>query len=82
MLNTPSPLTARMTLFWHSHFTSGQDKVQFPQLMARQNLLLRQHALGNFGELMQDVAKNRAMLLYHDGASNRKGKPNENLRAR
>jgi uncharacterized protein (DUF1800 family) len=82
MLNTPSPLTERMTLFWHNHFTSGQDKVQYPQLMARQNRLLRQHALGNFGELMQDVAKNRAMLLYHDGASNRKGKPNENLRAR
>ncbi|KXU87718.1 hypothetical protein CI15_15970 [Paraburkholderia monticola] len=79
MLNTASPLTERMTLFWHSHFTSGQDKVQYPQLMARQNLLLRQHALGNLGELLHDVAKDPAMLLYLDGASNRKGKPNENF---
>ncbi|HEX3381094.1 MAG TPA: DUF1800 domain-containing protein [Paraburkholderia sp.] len=79
MLNTPSPLTERMTLFWHNHFTSGQDKVQYPQLMARQNLLLRQHALGNFGELTHGVAKDPAMLLYLDGASNRKGKPNENF---
>ncbi|WP_233849757.1 DUF1800 domain-containing protein [Paraburkholderia sp. HD33-4] len=79
MLNTPSALTERMTLFWHNHFTSGQDKVPYPQLMARQNLLLRRHALGNFGELLHAVAKDPAMLLYLDGASNRKGKPNENF---
>ena len=79
MLNTPSPLTERMTLFWHNHFTSGQDKVQYPQRMAQQNLLLRRDALGNFGELLHEVAKDPAMLQYLDGASNRKGKPNENF---
>ncbi|MFM0738582.1 DUF1800 domain-containing protein [Paraburkholderia xenovorans] len=79
MLVTPSPLTERMTLFWHNHFTSGQDKVEFPQLMAQQNMLLRRDALGNFGELLHDVAKDPAMLHYLDGASNRKGKPNENF---
>ncbi|MGF6993421.1 DUF1800 domain-containing protein [Paraburkholderia sp. GAS32] len=79
MLGTPSPLTERMTLFWHNHFTSGQDKVQYPQQMAQQNMLLRRDALGNFGELLHDVAKDPAMLQYLDGASNRKGKPNENF---
>ncbi|OAJ54088.1 hypothetical protein A6V36_28035 [Paraburkholderia ginsengiterrae] len=79
MLNTPSPLTERMTLFWHNHFTSGQDKVPYPQQMALQNMLLRRDALGNFGELLHDVAKDPAMLQYLDGASNRKGKPNENF---
>jgi uncharacterized protein (DUF1800 family) len=79
MLATPSPLTERMTLFWHNHFTSGQDKVQYPQQMAMQNMLLRRNALGNFGELLHDVAKDPAMLQYLDGASNRKGKPNENF---
>jgi uncharacterized protein (DUF1800 family) len=79
MLSTPSPLTERMTLFWHNHFTSGQDKVQYPQQMALQNMLLRRDALGNFGELLHDVAKDPAMLQYLDGASNRKGKPNENF---
>ena len=79
MLSTPSPLTERMTLFWHNHFTSGQDKVQYPQQMAQQNMLLRRDAFGNFGELLHDVAKDPAMLQYLDGASNRKGKPNENF---
>ena len=79
MLSTPSPLTERMTLFWHNHFTSGQDKVPYPQQMALQNMLLRRDALGNFGELLHDVAKDPAMLQYLDGANNRKGKPNENF---
>ncbi len=79
MLVTPAPLTERMTLFWHNHFTSGQDKVQDPQLMAAQNALLRRDALGSFATLLHDIAKDPAMLLYLDGASNREGKPNENF---
>nr|WP_245621045.1 DUF1800 domain-containing protein [Paraburkholderia ferrariae] len=79
MLVTPSPLTERMTLFWHNHFTSGQDKVSEPQLMANQNALLRSEALGNFGAMLHAIGKDPAMLLYLDGAGNRKGKPNENF---
>jgi len=79
MLTTSSPLTERMTLFWHNHFTSGQDKVGYPQLMAQQNMLFRRGALGHFGELLHDVAKDPAMLQYLDGAGSRKGKPNENF---
>ena len=79
MLDTPAPLTERMTLFWHNHFASGQDKVYEPQLMAAQNVLLRRDALGSFATLLHAVAKNPAMLLYLDGASNRKGRPNENF---
>lgn len=79
MLETPSPLTERMTLFWHNHFTSGQDKVRFAQRIAQQNMLLRRHAFGDFGELLHAVAKDPAMLQYLDGASNRKGRPNENF---
>lgn len=79
ILTTPSPLTERMTLFWHNHFASGEDKVPEPLLMAQQNALLRRHALGSFATLLHEVAKDPAMLLYLDGASNRKGKPNENF---
>jgi len=79
MLVTPSPLTEKMTLFWHNHFVSGQQKVRSPQLMYRQNDLLRRHALGNFGELLHAVARDPAMVIYLDSASNRKGQPNENF---
>ncbi|MFT4066501.1 DUF1800 domain-containing protein [Paraburkholderia sp.] len=79
MLVTPSPLTERMTMFWHNHFVSGQDKVPWPQTMLAQNVLLRRDALGNFGTMLHDIAKDPAMLQYLDGASNRKGHPNENF---
>ncbi len=79
MLVTPSPLTERMTLFWHNHFTSGQDKVPYPQTMAAQHRLLRRNALGRFDTLLHAVAKDPAMLQYLDGANNRKGRPNENF---
>src|SRR5437867_3776189 len=33
MLATPSPMTERMTLFWHNHFVSSQQKVKLAKLM-------------------------------------------------
>lgn len=79
MLSTPTPLTEKMTLFWHNHFVSSQQKVRTAQLMYAQNALLRQYALGNFGALLRAVSKDPAMLIYLDGAQNRKGAPNENF---
>ena len=79
MLQTPSPLSERMTLFWHNHFVSSQQKVKAQKLMLEQNLLLRQHALGNFGALLHAVGKDPAMVIYLDTATNRKGQPNENF---
>ncbi len=79
MLVTPSPLTERMTLFWHNHFVSGQQKVKLAQLMYRQNVTLRANALGRFGDLLHAVARDPAMVIYLDNAQNRKGTPNENF---
>jgi uncharacterized protein (DUF1800 family) len=79
MRRTPSPLSERMTLFWHNHFVSSDQKVRSPQLMYRQNVLLRRYALGNFGTLLHEIARDPAMVIYLDNASNRKGQPNENF---
>jgi uncharacterized protein (DUF1800 family) len=79
MLVTPSPLTERMTLFWHNHFVSGQQKVRLAELMYRQNVTLRANALGNFSTLLYAMARDPAMVIYLDSAQNRKGTPNENF---
>lgn len=79
MLTTPSPLTEKMVLFWHNHFVSSTQKVRQPQYMYRQHMLLRRHALGNFGEMLHAIARDPAMVIYLDSASNRKGRPNENF---
>jgi uncharacterized protein (DUF1800 family) len=47
--------------------------------MHDQNLLLRQHALGSFSELVQGIARDPAMLIYLDSTTNKKSHPNENF---
>jgi uncharacterized protein (DUF1800 family) len=79
MLATPSPLTERMTLFWHNHFATSQQKVRHASLMYQQNALLRRHALGNFGLMLREIARDPAMLIYLDNAISRREQPNENF---
>ncbi|MEZ5450008.1 MAG: DUF1800 family protein [Thiolinea sp.] len=77
--HSTNPLQERMTLFWHNHFTSSLQTVQWPQLMYRQNQLLRTHALGNFADLLHAIWGDPAMLIYLDGSKNPLRKPNENF---
>ena len=79
MRHTPAPLVEKMTLFWHGHFATSAAKVREPELMLRQNELFRRHALGSFRDLVRGIARDPAMLLYLDSATNRKNHPNENF---
>jgi uncharacterized protein (DUF1800 family) len=79
MLETRTPLAERMTLFWHGHFATSQQKVVRADAMWRQHLLLRTQALGSFRELLHGIARDPAMLVWLDGARNRKEAPNENF---
>lgn len=78
MLDTPSPFTERMVLFWHNHFATSMDKVQAPDLLYRQNLTLRRLALGDFRELLLAMTRDPAMLVSLDGVQNRRDGANEN----
>lgn len=79
MLVTQTPFAERMTLFWHNHFVSSIQKTLQPSLLYKQNLLLREHALGSFSTLLQEIARDPAMLVYLDGYQNVKDQPNENF---
>ena len=79
MLESTAPLHERMTLFWHNHFATSQQKVFSSRAMWRQHVLLRSQALGSFRGLLHDVAKDPAMLVFLDGANSRKEAPNENF---
>ena len=67
MVTTTSPLTDRLVLFWHNHFTSPLRKVQAPQSMYRKQRIFRTHAHGNFREMLHQIATDPAMLVYLDG---------------
>lgn len=79
LLATKSPFLERMTLFWHNHFPSDIKKTTQTSMLYQQNLMLRQNALGNFGQMLHNIARDPAMLLYLDGFVSTKEEPNENF---
>ena len=79
MLDGDDPLRDRMTLFWHGYFTSSMQDVRNSWEMIQQHTLLRENALGNFGDLLLAVAQDPAMLEYLDNDVNKKREPNENF---
>lgn len=80
MRYTSRPLVEKMALYWHGHLTSAASKVggkAFP-LMKLQNDLFRSQGLGSFHDLVVNVSKDPAMLIWLDGRQNHKSAPNEN----
>src|SRR5262249_32776925 len=75
----PDPLREKLTLLWHNHFATSNAKVRDPAAMRRQNDTLREHARAPFGELLNAVVRDPALLKFLDAPANRKGHANENL---
>ncbi len=79
MATHPKPLQEKMTLFWHGHFCSQNEKVGDMKLMWDQHTLFRHSGMGDFRQLVHDMSLQPAMLLYLDGAYNTAGDANENF---
>jgi hypothetical protein len=79
MYRGPDPLGERLTLLWHNHFATSNDKVNDLGAMWRQNEIFRKHARAPFGDLLNAVVRDPALLVWLDAPANRKGRPNENL---
>ena len=77
MVGQKGALREKMALFWHGHFACRIN--QRPRLMLDYVNVLRQHAMGNFGELLLAVSKTPAMLQFLNNQQNRKNAPNENF---
>jgi uncharacterized protein (DUF1800 family) len=78
MVRTSRPLVERMTLVWHDWFATSNDGVGSQRLMLNQNQLFRSHFVGSFHDLLLEVTRDPAMLLWLNGNDNTKWSPNEN----
>jgi uncharacterized protein (DUF1800 family) len=79
MLQQDRNIREKMTFFWHNHVPTDIGSVVNEAIHCyRYNALLRQHCLGNFKTLMQQMTIEPAMLTYLSGTSNQKTAPNEN----
>ena len=75
------PATEKLTLFWSGHFTSEftfDEAFLPPQVLYRQNLMLRKNRLSDLMSFIEEVTLDAGMLVYLGGVLNVKGKPNEN----
>jgi uncharacterized protein (DUF1800 family) len=79
MRNPNAGVHEKMTWFWHSHFAVSSEKVGNPVLLHGQQRIFRNHALGNFRDLLLAVMKDAAMLLFLDSSGSSVESPNENL---
>jgi uncharacterized protein (DUF1800 family) len=75
----PDPLGERLTLLWHNHFATSNEKIRDLGTMRRQNEIFRRHARAPFAEVLGRVVHDPALLIWLDAPVNRQGKPNENL---
>ena len=78
MAHGPRPLQEKLTLFWHGHFATSIQKVKDSYLMYLQNETFRKHASGSWRDLLVEVTRDPAMLIWLDQTQSRKQNPNEN----
>lgn len=80
LLEGANPFRERMAMFWHDRFAtsdrvlSGRDRNLGPQHWR----MLRDNALGNYREFLQELTIDPLMLIWLDGANSPKDNPNEN----
>jgi uncharacterized protein (DUF1800 family) len=79
MLTSKRSLEEKLTVFWHGHFATGNNKVRDYRMMLRQHEMLRAKASGELRDLLVGILKDPAMLVYLDNGENIKSHPNENF---
>ena len=79
MAQSDHGLTEKMTWFWHGHWATSIQKVNYPLPMFRQNKTLRANALGNFATMTKAMLNDGALQYWLDGQNSTVKAPNENL---
>ena len=78
MITTTSPLEEKIALFWHGLFATGYSKLNQARSLLNQIDMFRDHGLGKFDEILVQLSKDPAMLVWLDNQDNHKGAINEN----
>ncbi len=78
MLNTKRPLEEKMALFWHQIFATGVSKVDHYDELQDMVVLFREKGMGNYKELLLELAKSPAMIYWLDNCENHADAVNEN----
>jgi uncharacterized protein (DUF1800 family) len=72
-------LNERMTWFWHGHWATSLQKLNYPLPMFNQNKTLRTNSLGSFNTMTKAMLNDGALQFWLDGQDSTVKAPNENL---
>ena len=72
-------LSERMTWFWHGHWATSIQKLNYPLPMFNQNKTLRANSLGSFNTMTKAMLNDGALQFWLDGQDSTVKAPNENL---
>ncbi len=78
MVNTDAVLREKMCLFWHRIFATASTKLIQARMVVNQVSMFRQFGMGSFRDLLVQLSRDPAMLMWLDNQDNHKGSINEN----
>ena len=78
MINTRRPLEEKMALFWHQVFATGVSKVDHYEDVMDMIVTFREKGMGDYRELLLEMAKDPAMIYWLDNCENHSTAVNEN----
>ena len=79
MVTTDTPIVEKIALFWHGIFATGYAKTNQARALSVQIDMFRRFGLGKFDILLEELAKDPAMIIWLDNQDNHKGAINENF---
>ena len=79
MATTSAPLREKMALFWHGIFATGYAKVIHGKALSDQTRMFRTFGMRSFNDLLIQLSKDPAMIIWLDNQDNHNGAINENF---
>jgi uncharacterized protein (DUF1800 family) len=78
MISTDNPFLEKMALFWHGVFATAENKLNNIGSLTNQIDMFRRHGIGRYDDLLVELSKDPAMLIWLDNHTNHKDSINEN----
>jgi uncharacterized protein (DUF1800 family) len=78
MIWSDSPFKEKISLFWHGIFATGYAKLANGIVLHDQIKMFSKFGLGNYKNLLIELSKDPAMIIWLDNCESHKGAVNEN----
>ena len=78
MVSTRCPLQEKVALLWKGVFATGYSKTSHGKALINQIGMFREFGMGRFDDLVVELSKDPAMMIWLDNWENHKGAVNEN----